>query len=78
MVNIDGAERQVNFFRVGRVALMFQTSNQDITGVWDSKNKTWQQVNDYRSAVAEGIRIAKQQAAIDILKLPIPAPEAAQ
>lgn len=78
MVDIDGKERQVNFFRVGRIALMFQTSNQDITGVWDEENSSWQEVNGFRSEVAEGIRIAKQQAAIDILKLPIPAPEAAQ
>ncbi|MCK9505943.1 MAG: DUF3450 domain-containing protein [Porticoccaceae bacterium] len=78
MVDIDGQERQVSFFRVGRIALMFQTSDQKVTGVWDADNNTWQEVNDFRSAVAKGIRIAKKQAAIDILTLPIPAPEAAQ
>ncbi|MGD9659862.1 MAG: DUF3450 domain-containing protein [Porticoccaceae bacterium] len=78
MVDIDGQERQVSFFRVGRIALMFQTSDQKVTGVWDADNKTWEEVNDFRSAVAKGIRIAKKQAAIDILTLPIPAPEAAQ
>jgi len=78
MVDIDGQERQVNFFRVGRVALMYQTSDQDITGVWNANENGWEEVNDFRSAVAKGIRIAKKQAAIDILTLPIPAPEAAQ
>lgn len=78
LVDIGGQERQVNFFRVGRIALMFQTSDQDVTGVWDTKNNTWEEVNGSRSAVAKGIRIAKKQAAIDILSLPIPAPEAAQ
>lgn len=78
MVEINGTERQVNFFRVGRVALMYQTPNQDVTGVWDNNNGTWEQVNGYRSAVATGLRIARQQAAIDILTLPIPAPEAVQ
>ncbi len=77
-VEIDGTERQVNFFRVGRIALMYQTPNQDVTGVWDKRNDTWEQANGYRSAVATGLRIARQQAAIDILTLPIPAPEAVQ
>lgn len=78
MVDFEGEERQVSYFRVGRVALMFQTSDQKVTGVWDAKNSTWVESNDYRSAVAKGIRIAKKQAAIDILTLPVPAPEAAQ
>ena len=78
MVELNGQERQVTFFRVGRVALMFQTPDQKVTGVWDSESKSWQEVNDFRSAVAKGIRIAKKQAAVDILTLPIPAPEAAQ
>ena len=78
MVTIDDQERQVTFFRVGRIALMFQTPDQKITGVWNKETGSWEQKNDFRSAVAKGIRIAKQQAAIDILTLPIPAPETAQ
>lgn len=78
MVEIDGQERQVNFFRVGRIALMYQTPDMGQTGVWDRETGSWEVVNDFRSAVAKGIRIAKKQAAIDILTLPIPAPEAAQ
>ncbi|MDO8886505.1 DUF3450 domain-containing protein, partial [Candidatus Oleimmundimicrobium sp.] len=78
MIDLDGQPRQVNFFRVGRIALMYQTSDQGQTGVWDVKSGSWQAANSYRSAVSKGIRIAKKQAAIDILTLPIPAPEAAQ
>jgi hypothetical protein len=78
MVEVGGQQRQVNFFRVGRIALMFQTSDQKVTGAWDEESGSWQEVPDFRSAVSKGIRIAKKQAAIDILTLPIPAPEAAQ
>jgi Protein of unknown function (DUF3450) len=78
LVDVGGQERQVNFFRVGRIALMFQTSDQKVTGVWDEESGSWQEAPDFRSAVSKGIRIAKKQAAIDILTLPIPAPEAAQ
>lgn len=78
MVEIGDQERQVTFLRVGRIALLFQTPDQKITGAWNKETESWEQQNDFRSAVAKGIRIAKQQAAIDILTLPIPAPEAAQ
>lgn len=78
MVPIDGQDRQVTFLRVGRIALMFQTPDQKVTGVWDTANNSWEQVDSFRSAVSKGIRIAKKQAALDILTLPIPAPEAAQ
>ncbi len=78
MVDLDGEQRQVTFLRVGRVALMYQTPDQARTGVWDAKAGSWEAANSYRSAVAKGIRIAKKQAAIDILTLPVPAPETAQ
>ena len=80
LLPIDGQERQVTFLRVGRIALLYQTSDQNQTGVWDSDAGKWQPISsgEYRSATSKGIRIAKKQAAIDILKLPIPAPEAVQ
>lgn len=79
-IDIDGQEREVNILRVGRIALMYQTPDQAITGAWDSANGHWVQLDSgkYRSAVAQGIRIAKKQASIDIMKLPIQAPETAQ
>ncbi len=78
-VEIDGAEREVNFFRVGRVALLYQTTDTEISGAWDQQNREWVQLDkgEYRSALMQGLRIARQQASIDILKLPVPAPEAA-
>ncbi|GIX31445.1 MAG: DUF3450 domain-containing protein [Porticoccaceae bacterium] len=78
LVQIDGEDRKVTFLRVGRIALLFQTPDQKVTGVWDRETGSWQTADEFRAAVAQGIRIAKKQAAIDIMTLPIPAPEAAQ
>lgn len=80
LLPVDGQERQVTFFRVGRIALLYQTTDQSQTGVWDARSGAWQPLSssEYRSAIAKGIRIAKKQAAIDVLDLPISAPEAAQ
>ncbi len=78
--DVDGQERQVTFLRVGRIALLYQTSDQSKTGAWNKRSSAWEALSagDYRSATANGIRIAKKQAAVDIIKLPIVAPEAAQ
>lgn len=80
LVNLGGEEREVNLIRVGRIALLYQTKDQGHTGAWDRDAGEWVEVsaNQYRTTVAQIIRIANRQASIEILRLPIPAPEAAQ
>ena len=77
---VDGQEREVNILRVGRIALMYQTSDAKSSGVWDQKNRQWTEVDagDYRSSILKGVRIAKKQASIEIMSLPIAAPEVAK
>ncbi len=77
-VEVGGVEREVNFFRVGRIALLYQTTDTEVTGAWDQAERQWVELDsrEYRNAVMQGLRIARRQAAIDILKLPISAPEA--
>ena len=77
MVSFDGQNREVNILRVGRVALLYQTTNQQYTWVWDRSAAQWQLLegSDYRAAVAKGIRMARKQVAVDMLQLPISTPE---
>lgn len=79
-LTIDGQERQVNILAVGRVALLYQTKDTNLTGAWDSKAGDWVALDagEYRSAIMQGIKIAKKQASIDVMQLPILAPEAAR
>lgn len=79
-LNVGGQERQVNVLAVGRVALVYQTKDTVITGAWDPSAKTWVEVDSskYRTAIMQSIKIAKKQASIDVMNLPIMAPEAAQ
>ena len=75
-LELDGQVRDVDFLRVGRIALLYQTSDQTSTGVWDKDAKQFVELgNDYRRPVAEGIRMAQQLATLEILELPINAPE---
>jgi hypothetical protein len=76
-LTVAGKEREVNILRVGRVALMYQTTDTNNSGVWDQKNRQWTEMDagEYRSAILKGIRIAKKQASVQIMNLPIAAPE---
>lgn len=71
------AEKTVQFLRVGRVSLMFQTLDGKETGYWDAANKAWTIDNSYESAMAHGLKVAKKQAAPEVLVVPVAAPKEA-
>ncbi|MBW2714164.1 MAG: DUF3450 domain-containing protein [Deltaproteobacteria bacterium] len=71
----EDASRDVDFLRLGRVALYYQTLNGSTTGMWDVEQDGWIELpGKYRDTVKQGLRIAKEQVAPDLLYLPVPAP----
>lgn len=79
VLEIDGVPRDVDVLRVGRVALLYQTRDQTATGMWDQKARQWVALGDeYRRPVREALRMAQQLTSIDIIEIPIAAPESAQ
>jgi len=68
-------DKTVDFLRVGRVALMYQTLDGRETGYWDSKAKKWVLDDKYEHAVKEGLKVAKKQAAPNFIKVAVPAPK---
>jgi hypothetical protein len=78
-LELDGASREVDFLRVGRVALLYQTVDAEIYGMWDQANRTWAPLpGEYRNQIRAGIKVARKQVAPNLLMLPIAAPENAQ
>jgi hypothetical protein len=77
-IDMEGSEREVDFLRVGRIALVYQTTDGALSGAWDTSARSWVELpsGDYQSAIRKGIRIAKKQATIELLTMPVPAPEA--
>jgi uncharacterized protein DUF3450 len=77
-VEIDGVERDVNFLRVGRIALLYQTTDTEISGAWDQASRSWVPLarGEYRNDIMKGLRIARKEASIDLMNLPVAAPEA--
>jgi len=76
-VTIDGVERAVDFVIMGRIGLLFQTSDDEaVTGAWDHENKQWLILGtEHRNPVRQAIRMARNQIAPDLLLLPVVAPQ---
>lgn len=79
-IELSGAVRDVNIVRIGRVALIYQTTDRQVTGAWDRDARAWVELpaGEYRTAVQTAIRVASQLDAPKIIDLPVHAPEIAQ
>lgn len=82
VVNIDGVDLDVNMLRVGRIALMYQTKDQKRSGAWQQDGNgggSWVTLDGgYGNAITKGLKIARKQAPIEIMELPVAAPQEAQ
>lgn len=75
----DGTKRMVEFLRVGRVALLYQTVDMNESGRWDPQAKSWVVLGDeFRRPIRDGLRMANKQTAPDLIRVPVAAPEAAR
>jgi predicted RNase H-like nuclease (RuvC/YqgF family) len=78
-IAIDGVERKVDILKVGRIALVYQTPDGEETGMFNPTTRAYEPVdNSYQASVRQGIRMARQQASIDMLSLPVVGAGAAQ
>ncbi|MFT7131624.1 MAG: hypothetical protein ACI81O_000330 [Cyclobacteriaceae bacterium] len=75
VIDLEGKSRQVDLLKWGRVSLVFQTPDGEITGVWNTETNGWTILADeFRQGVRDGIRIARKTQTADLVKLPVPAP----
>jgi DNA repair exonuclease SbcCD ATPase subunit len=70
--SIDGQDREVEFLRIGRTALLYQTRDASRQGLWNKQTRQWEELDSsYRTQVTKGLRIAKKQLAPDLLMVPV-------
>ncbi len=69
----------VEFLRIGRTLLIYQTSDQEITGWFNPATREYEELPaKYRLEVKEGLAIARNEKAPSLIVLPVPGPEVAQ
>ncbi|MCY4157661.1 MAG: DUF3450 domain-containing protein [Gammaproteobacteria bacterium] len=75
-LEIGGVARQVDFLRVGRLLLAYQTPDREKMGYWNMRAGEWRELDSsYRGPLTIGLRMARRLVPPDILTLPIAAPE---
>lgn len=74
--DVNGNQLEVDFLRIGRVALLYQTVGAGHTGAWDTASNSFVELPPatYQKQVTDGIKIARKQVAPDLLIVPVPAP----
>jgi len=74
--DVNGIELEVDFLRIGRVALMYQTVGGATSGSWDNSTHSFIELPPatYQAQVAQGLKIARKQIAPDLLIVPVAAP----
>ena len=72
---MNGNQQEVDFLRIGRVSLSYQSIGGQHTGAWDKETNSFVAIppETYKSNVAQGIRVARKQVAPDLLTVPVPA-----
>ena len=65
----------VNILVIGRVGMFYQTKDEQQSGYWNPElnegKGDWEELSGYRTAIRDGIRMAKKLAPTDMLLLPV-------
>jgi hypothetical protein len=71
-LEIDGKNINVDIGRLGRITYVAQSFDLKHAWVWDNNTKQWKELGEeYLKPVKEVIRMARKQATLELVKLPI-------
>lgn len=70
--SINGKDSDVDFLRIGRTALLYQTRDASAQGVWNKQTQQWDELDSsYRTQITKGLRMARKQLAPDLIMVPV-------
>lgn len=76
-LSVGSEVRTLDFLRIGRVGLYYQTLDGAESGRWNAASRAFETLaGDARHPIQSGLRIARKQAPPELLQLPVPGPEA--
>lgn len=75
IINLNGADLEVDVLRLGRIGLYYQTLDGKETGMWNSQTEAWEALgSEYRTSVRQAVKVARKLTAPGLLSLPVPTP----
>lgn len=77
-LELEGKKLNVAFLRIGRLALLYITPDEQHLGFWNQQARRFEPLGpEYLDAIKKGLRIARKQTTYDLLRIPVPAPQEA-
>jgi hypothetical protein len=74
-LEINGTMREVEFLRVGRIALVYLTPDGQRAGAWDQRSRQWVELDSsYNDAIRHGIETVRTRS-FEIIEVPVAPPE---
>lgn len=75
-IDAGGSQVAVDFFNLGRTALLALSLDQTSAWAWDNTSRTWEKLGDeYLDSTINAVRMAQNLVPLDMIKLPIKAAE---
>lgn len=68
------AARTVQFVRLGRISLMYQTLDGGESGYWNAGSRQWVVDNTYERDIKRALAVARKEGAPELIMAPVPAP----
>lgn len=72
LITGDGSARSVEFLRIGRLVLAYQTLDRGKSGFWDARSRSWMPLETrHNQSIRQGLRIAARQTAPELIQVPL-------
>lgn len=76
-IEIEGQTKVVDILQVGRVALLYQTTDAAETGFWNKSTGQWEVLDEkFTTPTRNGLKMARKQLTSGLFVVPVIAPEA--
>lgn len=67
--------REVQFLRIGRTSYLYQTADGEESGAWNPDSQSWEVLSNdvYKRQISKGLKLARKEAAPDLIIVPVAA-----
>ena len=71
-LNIDGADTEVTVFRLGRLAMYYQSLDAEKIGLWNRQSGKWEPLSDdFSQAIRHALEMARRERTVQLIQLPL-------
>lgn len=73
-LNLADRSYDVDYLRIGRIALLYRSVGNDRFGHWDSRDQRWIETDQsqFKRNVDKGLKVARQEMAPELFTVPVP------